>query len=296
MLSPRLSDLKDFPYSAHEQRKEALIRATKMSIQGVQPKLSVILKVNNQVFIPTNRGGRYILKPQHDTYPHLPENESLTMRMAQAAGMEVPVHGLIYCVDGTLSYVVRRFDRTGRGSKLAVEDFAQLMGYDRGTKYNFSMEKLVDVLESFCTFPMIEKVKLFKRSLFNFLVGNEDMHLKNFSLITRAGKVELAPIYDFLSTTVAFLALGKPLQDIKEVALPLRGKKKNLTASMWVDYYGRDRLEINEKVVTQVLRSLSAAIEPWIRLISVSFLPDSMKVLYEEILRQRCARLCLGEV
>ena len=178
-----------------------------MSIQGVQPKLSAVLSVKEQVFKVTDRGGRYMIKPQHVVYPNLPENEAITMHLAKAAGIEVPVHGLMYSEDGTMSYFVRRFDRMGQAKKLAVEDFAQLSGHSRETKYSFSMEKLASILDDFCTFPVIEKAGLFKRSLFNFLVGNEDMHLKNFSLITRNQKIELAPGYDFLNTTVAFQAL-----------------------------------------------------------------------------------------
>lgn len=113
------------------------------------------------------------------------------------------------CADGSWSYFIRRFDRAGHNGKLPVEDFAQLAGLSRETKYDFSMERLVNVLDTYCTFPAVEKVSLFKRCLFNFVVGNEDMHVKNFSLITRDGKVGLAPAYDYLSTTVAFLSIGK---------------------------------------------------------------------------------------
>ena len=122
----------------------------------------------------------------------------------------------------------------------------------RETKYDFSMERLVDLLDAYCTFPAIEKVKLLKRSLFNFLVGNEDMHLKNFSLISRQGKVELAPAYDYLSTTVAFLALGKPIETIEEIALPLQGKKRGLGRKTWMDYFARERLKLPDKVVRNV--------------------------------------------
>jgi serine/threonine-protein kinase HipA len=69
-------------------------------------------------------------------------------------------------------------------------------------RYNSSMEKVAGLIEQFCTFPALERVRLFERTLFSFMVGNEDMHLKNFSLITRHQKVELAPAYDFLNTTL----------------------------------------------------------------------------------------------
>jgi len=98
--------------------------------------------------------------------------------------------------------------------KLSVEDFAQLSGARRETKYDSSMEKVAAVIEQFCTFPALERVKLIERTLFSFLVGNEDMHLKNFSLITRNEKVELAPAYDFLNTTIVYTLRLSGISDI----------------------------------------------------------------------------------
>ena len=116
-------------------------------------------------------------------HPFNPVRLDLTMRLAAAAGIEVPVHGLLRSIDGSFTYFIKGLDRDGR-DRLPVEDFAQLSGEGRDTKYDSSMEKVADVIDQFCTFPAIERVKLFERTLFNFLVGNEDMHLKNFSLLT----------------------------------------------------------------------------------------------------------------
>ena len=149
------------------------------------------------------------------------------------------------------------------------------------------MEKLVDVLDAHCTFPAIEKVKLFKRCLFNYLVGNEDMHLKNFSLITRNGKVELAPGYDFLNTTLAFMCIGKRLEDIEEIALPLKGRKKRLSLLVWRRYYGMERLGLNEKTLSAALSQLQASIPTWRQLLSESFLPTEQVAIYKDILSQR---------
>ena len=126
---------------------------------------------------------------------------------------------------GPLVYkiAIRRFDRKGQKAKVAVEDFAQLAGLSRDTKYNYTMEKLVKLIDRFCTFPAVENAKLFKRVIFNFLVGNEDMHLKNYSVITRDDIVELSPAYDLLSSSIVLTG------DIDEIALPLKGKKSNLT-------------------------------------------------------------------
>lgn len=71
----------------------------------------------------------------------LPENEDLSMRLAAAAGLDTPLHGLIYAKDGSLTYFIKRFDQIGRNRKLAVEDFAQLMGLDRDTKYDASNQR-----------------------------------------------------------------------------------------------------------------------------------------------------------
>lgn len=293
LLNRNLSKLNVFPLSAMEQRREAIARAGKISIQGVQPKLSASLSVKSSVFEIVDRGAHYILKPQHGDYPQLPENEGLTMHMADIAGMDVPLRGLIYSRDGSLTYFVRRFDRTGKAGKLATEDFAQLSGKDRSTKYRSSMEKLAEILDEHCTFPAVEKLKLFKRSLFSYLSGNEDMHLKNFSLIRRRGKIELAPLYDHLNSSIALQAMGRSLNDIEEIALPLRGKKHHLTRRDWVDYYGIERLKLNEKVITECMNAFSAYAPKWFDLIEISFLSHEMKKLYSDLLAQRCAILGL---
>ena len=286
-LSPNLAALDDFPYDARRQRREAVVRAGNMSIQGVQPKLSVRLDAKAGVFVIVDRGGRFVVKPQHEIYPNLPENEGLTMHLARLAGIEVPVCGLVRCADGSWSYFVRRFDRIGRKGKVAVEDFAQLAGLSRDTKYDFSMERLVGLLDLHCTFPAIEKVKLLKRSLFNFLVGNEDMHLKNFSLVVRNGKVELAPAYDYLNTTVAFLALGKPMQTLEEIALPLRGKKRRLRGKDWIGYYANERLRLPHRVIERVRQELLAALPAWRRRIADCFLPADQKTHYLTLVAER---------
>jgi serine/threonine-protein kinase HipA len=230
-----------------------------------------------------NRGGQYILKPQSLDFPELPENEDVTMRMAAAVGIEVPVHGLVRSVDGSFSYFIKRFDREGR-DRMPVEDFAQLSGASRETKYDSSMEKVAAIIEQFCTFPALERVKLLERTLFSFLVGNEDMHLKNFSLITRNEKVELAPAYDFLNTTIALKGAKE------EMALPVKGKKSKLTRNDLLNYFARERLQINERVVNDVLSRFAKAIPAWRELLDQSFLSAEAKQKYAALLTERGQR------
>ncbi len=269
LLSSTLEDLNDLSLTQEEQLKQAASRAVKMSIQGVQPKLSARLKVKEKMFKIVDRYGEYILKPQSNFYPEVPENEDLSMRLAHIAGIEIPLHGLVYSIDGRFTYFIKRFDRYGKKNKRSQEDFAQLAGKSRETKYDFSMEKIVAILDEYCTFPAIEKMKLFRLTLFNFLIGNEDMHLKNYSLITRNNKVELSPGYDLLNTTIALPNAQE------EIALPLAGKKRNLNFKVLVNYWGKERLGLNDVVINQIISAFTKVQNEWERLIHISFL--SMK-------------------
>ena len=260
-ISSRLTRLDDLGFSAEEQRYEAALRATKMSIQGVQPKLSAILNIKKGTFDLVDINGKFILKPQHHIFPGLPENEDLTMKMAKVSGIEVPLHGMIYSKDGSLTYFIKRFDRAGRNSKLALEDFAQLAGLTRDTKYNYTVEKLIGIIDTFCTFPMLEKTKFFKRFLFNYLTGNEDMHLKNYSLIRRDGIIELSPAYDFLNTSIVLKG------DIEETALRLKGINRNLTKDILINYLGKERLSLNQRIINIILSDLGNAYKEWIGLL-----------------------------
>lgn len=282
-LSRYLKVLRPFPYSADEQRREAVARVARMSIQGVQPKLSVVLSVSKGVFEVTDVGGRYIVKPQNLSYSELPENEDLSLRLAQTAGIEVPFHGLIYSKDKSLSLFVKRFDRTGRRGKIHVEDFAQLAGKSRDTKYDYSMEKLVDIL-GYCTFPMVERLKLFRLTLFNYLIGNEDMHLKNFSLIRRGNLVELSPAYDLVNSTII-------LKEPHQIALPLRGKTRQISKRDLVDYFGGERLRLTAKSIDSVLTRFREVAPQWKRLASISFLSQPMRKQYLDVLEKRLTAL-----
>lgn len=281
LLSRYLTQLKDLPLTQEEQLREAAIRADKRSIQGVQPKLSAKLNIKDEVFDVVDRGGEYILKPQNNFYPEMPENESLTMKMAELIGIEVPLSGMIYSSDGKFTYFIKRFDRYGRNKKLSVEDFAQLAGKSRETKYDYSMEKLITLIDTFCTFPAIEKVKLFRLTIFNFLIGNEDMHLKNFSLITRDNKVELSPAYDLLNTTIVVPRTQE------EIALPLAGKKRNLSTKILFDYFAKERMKLNDTIISQVLNKINSEWDNWKKLITISFLSNEMKEKYLELIYKR---------
>lgn len=286
LLDRNLASLAPLSYTAEEQRAEALERAGKMSIQGLQLKLSAKLKVKAGAFDVVDRNGRFILKPPSLDFPELPENEDLTMRLGALVGIEVPLHGLVRARDGSLTYFIKRFDREGR-TRVPLEDFAQLSGASRETKYESSMEKVASVVDQFCIFPAIERVKLFDRTIFSFLTGNEDMHLKNFSLITRRGGIALAPAYDLLNSTIA---LKNPKE---EMALPIRGKRSGLTRKDLFNYFASERLQINERVLSEKIERFRAVVPMWNQLIADSFLSPEKKAAYAALLAERRDRLQL---
>lgn len=284
LLSPRLKELIDFPYSAKEQITLAQDLATKLSIQGVQPKISARLNVINSSFEVVEKFGTFILKPPHHLYEEVPQNEDVSMKLAKLCGIEVPLHGLMYNKDRSFSYFIKRFDRGAKKTKFPVEDFSQLMGFDRDTKYNTSIEKTISVLEKYCTFPMIEKQSFYKLILFNFLIGNEDMHLKNYSLITVDGITKLSPSYDLLNTSIVLKAQ-------EEVALTLNGKKSNLKKQDLIDYLGKERLMLPYERIDEILSNFHSIIPKWHELIDICFLSKNKKNQYKELINIRKEKL-----
>lgn len=285
LLSPSLISLKDLEYTADEQRQEAFNRASRMSVQGVQPKLSARLNVREGRMEIVDTGGRYILKPQHDFFQEMPQNEDLTMKLADVIGLNIPLHGLIWSKDNSLTYFIRRFDRKGQSEKIPVEDFAQLAGLTRDTKYDYSLEKVVSLVNTFCTFPAVEKLVLFKLIIFGYLTGNDDMHLKNFTVITEDGITRLSPCYDLVNTTIEYKTPDE------ETALPLMGCKKKLTRQILVDYFGMERCELPVKSIDKVLETVDLAFPKWKELIAISFLSEGMKEKYIGLLQKRLAIL-----
>jgi serine/threonine-protein kinase HipA len=193
-------------------RREA---APRISISGVQDKIS--LRLEKGALTPTDRDGEFILKPVPqalagtlDLVGDVPANEHVTMQIAaQVFGLRTAACGLVFFPDGQPAYLVRRFDRdAATGEKLAQEDFCQLAVKSRAThgenyKYDGSHEELGRLLRQYCPAWKVESERLFALIAFNYLCGNGDAHLKNFSLLeTPFGDSALSPAYDLLCTTL----------------------------------------------------------------------------------------------
>ena len=261
--------------------KEIIVRS--IAVTGVQPKLSLQLeKTRNETPRLTLVGlyGDYILKPPSEQYPCLPENEDLTMHLAEIAGIRTAAHSLIRLSSGELAYITRRFDRKN-GQKIAVEDFCQLTETLTEHKYRGSVEKIGKLVRQFTTNKGYEQQRLFELVLFCYLTGNTDMHLKNYALIENPlGQYELSPAYDLLSTLLVLL-------DEEESALTINGKKNRLKRTDF-DNLAKS-LQINEKTVTAIYQRFAKILPTWQECIERSFLSDEMKKQYSDLIIAKLA-------
>lgn len=248
----------------------------RISVTGVQPKLSVSLekaKGNNRLTI-ANLWGEYILKPQHDDIPAMPETEDLTMHLAELFGINVCKHSLLHASDGNLVYIARRFDRIGK-KKIHMEDFCQLSEFLTENKYKGSYERAGKLILRYCTDTGLDALRYFEMLIFCYLTGNNDMHLKNFSLLYLENSIELSPAYDLLNVNLVFP------KDKEETALLLGGKKSNIKLRDF-DALGQ-LLSIPDKAVTNSYNKFRSGQESVQQLINASFLDDEMKAGYWEI-------------
>jgi len=249
----------------------------KMSISGVQIKASVKLDRKKNIIEIVQTGGTHILKPEPGDYPGLTQNENLCMNMAEASGMEVPPHGLFYLADRKLCYIVRRFDREDKGQKIHVEDMAQLMELPSDSKYEASLEKVGNTILKFSKRPYLDLINFLERVIFCFLIGNGDMHLKNWSLISSPEGVEdaqdardvkgaqapqsdyrLAPCYDLICSK-----LYLPVED--ESALTINGKRNKISIADFTAF--AEYLKIDKKAFQNIILKFQDLRETFLEII-----------------------------
>jgi serine/threonine-protein kinase HipA len=260
--------------------------AGKMSISGMQEKVSLKLSDDKSQLEVAPSGGRYILKPEPSRFAFLPQNEHLTMNLARLVGIEVPPLGLFELTDGTVAYLIKRFDRGDDGTKFLMEDFCQLAGKPLRDKYEGSGELCVRILRQFASEPLIEIRRLFKLLLFSWCVSNGDQHLKNFSLFTQAGDIRrLTPAYGLICTRL-------PIPGDRSLALTIGGKKSNLSRELWLDF--ARYCQIPDRAAVRLLSEQTDAIDSAVSLIHDSLLPDDQKAEYEAILRENMELLSRG--
>lgn len=256
------------------------------SLTGVQPKLSLHLNKHegSQRLTIVGLWGGFIMKPQTESYPQLPEVEDLTMHLAEVAKIDVVPHTLMRMADDSLCYVTRRIDRTSKDEKIAMEDFCQLTERQTEYKYKSSYEAIGKTILRYSSVPKMDLTNFMEVLLFSWIVGNNDMHLKNFSLYDpKEGKPRLTPAYDMLNA-----AIVNP-QDKEELALTLNGKKSKIKADDFIK--ATSALGLPENIMSNLFAKYKALKEKFVTCIMDSFLSLDLKEAYVELISRRIDKL-----
>ena len=252
------------------------------SLTGVQPKLSLHLNEHQGSKHLTIVGlwGDYICKPQTALFKQMPEVEDLTMHLAQVCKIDVVPHTLMRMADGSFCYLTKRIDRTSQGEKLAMEDMCQITERLTEHKYQSSYERIAKAIALYSSVPKLDVTNFFEVVLFSWITGNNDMHLKNFSLYEPvSGSFRLTPAYDLLCA-----AIFNP-KDGEELALTLNGRKRKLKKE---DFQKSATTMGIEMVTVNKLISKQVKLQPkMIACIEDSFLDDDLKTSYINLLNSR---------
>ena len=280
------SEAPELPYDHSQIRQlaKSVIR-TQTTVTGVQAKLSMDIQKIEHTTRCTIVGlsGKYILKPQTEQYAELPENEDLTMHLAEQAGIAVVPHCLARFADGRLVYLSTRIDRTGKGEKIAMEDLCQLSEQLKEYKYRGSYEQISKVINRLSAAPMLDVVNFWQVVLFSWLTGNSDMHLKNFSLYAPKGQHVLSPAYDLLNTLIVMP------NDPEELTLNLNGKKRKIS---WRDWSAAmTGSGVPEKVQENMRKRFVQVFPQWEATIIHSFLSPALQDKYLALVRSRLEQL-----
>ncbi|WP_371812570.1 HipA domain-containing protein [Aquimarina sp. U1-2] len=258
-----------------------------ISVPGVQAKLSMSLvnevtnNHHNRLTVVGALGGDFIFKPPNDNYPEMPENEHVTMRIAEAFGINTVPSTLIRLKSGELSYLTKRIDRELDGTKIHMLDMFQIT--EAFDKYRSSMERIGKSLGMYASNTLLDKLYFFEITLFSFLTGNNDMHLKNFSMIQANSGWSLAPAYDLLN-----VAIVNP-DDTEELALTLAGKKKKFTKAHFEEF--GQSLGLTSKQIEGVFKRFRKHQKKAAIWIENSFLSNDLKPNYLSVLEERYDRI-----
>ena len=276
-----------FPYQHTEIKDLAKeVVRSQTAVTGVQAKLSMdIEKLQHESrFTIVGLWGRFILKPQTEPYPYLPELEDLTMHLAEVVKIRVVPHTLVRFADGQLCYLTRRVDRTAKGTKLPMEDTCQLSEKLTENKYRGSYEQIAKLVLHYSSAPKLDLERFWEIVLFSWITGNSDMHLKNFSIYSPIpSNYQLAPAYDLLNTLLVMPS------DTEELALTLNARKKKIKFQDFRNAMSNSGLD--EKVIRNMLKKFHTAEESWYDWIERSFLPLEMKMGYKTMIAERLGRL-----
>lgn len=252
-----------------------------VSVPGVQPKLSMSVLdekgKDSRLTVVGALGGNYIFKPPSKEFQEMPANEHLTMKMATLFNIDAVPHSLIRLESGELSYITKRIDRNEDGGKIHMLDMFQIT--EAFDKYKSSMERIGNAIKTNADNTFLDILRFYELALFSYLTGNNDMHLKNFSMIHTSYGWALSPAYDLLN-----VAIINP-EDTEEMALTIQGKRKKITKQNFIDF-GLG-LGLSQKQISSVFKRFLGCNEDALRLIEYSFLSEVMKELYSTLFKNR---------
>ena len=259
---------------------------TSASVTGVQAKMSLDVnrggKNEPSKFTIVGLWGKYIFKPQSAKYPHLPELEDLTMKMAEVAHIRTARHTLIRLADGELGYLTLRMDRGKKNEKISMLDMCQLTNRLTEHKYYGTYQQLAETIKRYSSVPMLDVQRFWELVLFSWMTGNSDMHCKNFSLIdTGNGEYVLSPAYDLLAVLLADPA------DTEEMAMSFSvgGEKSGFDRNTFMTAFVESGISVARS--EKMIKKMKTYLPKWKELISQSFLPEKMKVDYYTLLDKR---------
>lgn len=260
-----------------------------IAVPGVQPKLSLTIVKDAFANGPRVRltvvgtlGGNYIFKPPSANYPEMPENEHVTMRIAEEAfGIRTVPSSLIRLASGELAYITKRIDRTINGEKIHLLDMFQIL--EAFDKYKSSMERIGKAIAAYSSSTLLDQLYYFELALFSYLTGNNDMNLKNFSMINNRIGWNLSPAYDLLNVTIA-----NP-KDEDELALTIEGKKSNFKPEHFQRFGAV--LGLREKQIQNTYINFLKNKEQAFEWLDNSFLSQEMIDGYKTLMEERYAIL-----
>jgi len=259
------------------------------TVTGVQAKLSLgILKMsdNTQIdrFTIVGLLGDYILKTPSEIYSQLPEIEGITMKMAENSGISTVKQVLVRLKSGELCYLTKRIDRLAKKGKLHMEDMCQLTERQTEQKYKGSYEQIAKAIRKYSENPGLDVVNFYEVVLFSFLTGNNDMHLKNFSLIKNPelGYV-LSPAYDLVASQLVIK------NDPDQLALSLNGKRGKIKRKDFIQ--AMENGGVNEKAIENIFSKFQAQKANWENTIPKSFLTLEFQEDYIKVLTDRFKQL-----
>ena len=275
------SELPIIEFSLQDVSQKAQKTSGKLSISGVQPKLSMKLDKKSNSLISVAEGGEYILKPQTAAFPNIPENEQCCMDIASEFKIAVPPHCILPLKDGSLAYVVKRFDRE-LGVKIHQEEFYQIL--ESRDKYKGSVEQVGRKLKEISTAPGYDTQLFFERVIFNFIIGNGDAHLKNYSIAYKNKEtIRLTPAYDIVCSKLVIL-------NEEDSALSINGKNSKLERKDFDKL--ADYLNVPIKIRYEKFENSLSITEP---IIKSSEMKKEIQKQFISIIKERLSRMDLAD-